>query len=157
MRNKTLKLDFKPEYDFRLIGLSSNTKDYFLCYTVNRILELDFVRQDDISFTIQDREAYFSISFYDDEIMKRKYKLIHNKTYQTTEHKMNNPSLFVDIETILLIPEMSKIDYFIQFFGQWGRAEWNEILRRLRRCPHIVAAAEINPLELKSKEYLIFE
>ena len=41
-------LNIEEDYDFSLIGISCHAKDYKLCFEFNKLLEVDFIRTEDL-------------------------------------------------------------------------------------------------------------
>lgn len=164
MPAKKVKLKFEPEYNFRLLGVVCNTKDYLLCHTLNQKLEYDLVKQDDIEFQVQSKtnqEEVYTYSFYkyQDEIMKRKIHLIENKMYTLPNEQEDGMVEILELNEkwIHLLPEAKEANFFLQCFGHWSRAEWNAFLKSMREIALITALFEIDPEKLKSKEILLLE
>lgn len=164
MPTKKVKLKFEPEYNFRLLGIVCNTKDYLLCHTLNQKLEYDLVKQDDIEFQALSKtsqEVLFTYSFYkyQDEIMKRKIHLIENKMYPSESDFTNLGTEMIDsnMTWLHLLSEAKEANFFLQCFGHWTRAEWNAYIKTIREITIITALFEIDPQKLKSKEILLLE
>jgi hypothetical protein len=55
-----------------------------------------------------------------------------------------------------LIPEKKRIDYFIKISGLKGTDEINETLHNINKINNIIACYAIEPMDLKSRDNLIF-
>ena len=55
-----------------------------------------------------------------------------------------------------LIPEMRKVDYFILIRNYISEEEVEQMIDDINKLPEILAAIEVDPRKLKSKENLIF-
>ena len=96
MPKTILRLDDDDQYDFILVGIACQYKDYRLCHDLNTGLEIQLRRENDYEIFNGKRMENISFSFYrfvtgeDDH-----YFLLSNKGRQG-----------------LLIPEQKQIDYF---------------------------------------------
>ena len=55
-----------------------------------------------------------------------------------------------------LIPEKKKVDYFIKIIGLKDNTEFNKTMRSINRINNIMASYAIDPMDLKSRDNLIF-
>lgn len=55
-----------------------------------------------------------------------------------------------------LIPEMKKADYFILIQNYIDKDDLENVISGLNQIPEVLAAIEVDPRKLKSKENLIF-
>ena len=55
-----------------------------------------------------------------------------------------------------LIPEKKKVDYFIKITGLTDSVELSKTLLNINKINNIVASYAIDPLDLKSRDNLIF-
>ena len=137
MSKKTLFTDF--DYDFNLIGISSHSKDYRLCWEINQALNTDLKKEEDVSFTSKKGdEIEFSMYFFQDELTEKDLRLITNKK-----------------EGRILIPEQPMADYFLILYD-FDSFETKEIIKRLKKSNVILTAFSIEVTTLKSKENLLF-
>ena len=140
MSKNSLQLDF--DYDFELISVISSIRDYRMCWLLNKSLNFDFIRQEDIEiqFSKMRRLSYFSLFLFEDEINFSQYYFINNKSSGT-----------------YLIPELKQVDYFLLLRGSDVLHEKGRIIDGLRSLQAVETFFEVNPNELKSKQNLIFE
>ena len=105
---------------------------------VRKILNHEEVDDIDLSFD-SNKKGSFSLYKFDDE-----------ESY-TTFHLLSNRC-----ETGYLIPELKQIDYFIQYWGPMSDKELSSFKDELREIPSVLAAILIDPMELKSRNNLLF-
>ncbi len=138
MIKKFLKLEL--DFDFILIAITSQLKDYRLCYYINKYTETNFNKVDDLCLHFKDDGAkYFSHYLYQWTNTDCLFHLLANKGTDG-----------------FLIPEMKEADYFILIKEFIDEEDLDFFLERIKLIQDIQAAAEINPNRLKSKENLLF-
>jgi hypothetical protein len=138
MSKLILELDF--DFDFSLFGISSHVPNYRLAWGINNLFETDLERSDDIDLSFEnDKIGSFSLYKFDDA-----------ESY-TTFHLLSNRC-----ETGYLIPELKQIDFFIQYWGPMGKSELSSFKDELREIPSVLASIQIDPMELKSRNNLLF-
>jgi len=138
MARSVLKIQY--EYPFEVIGIVSGVKDYRLCHCINKELQMNFTRQDDLSMAMNRQGDETSFSLYsDEELEPEKYLLIGNKG--------SNAWFF---------PEIRNVDYLLiaRDPGTWFDPE--EMIKKLRVLQVISGAYEIGYEKLKSKENLLY-
>ncbi len=140
MSRHVLHVDF--DFDFELLSIISPLRDYRLCHQINRHLQLDFVRMNDLEITNEKKriQAQFPVFTYEDEINFLQYFLIGNKC-----------------AGFHLIPEMKEVDYFLMMRGDAAGMVKADIMSRLKKLSDIQTLFEVEPKNLKSKNNLIFE
>jgi len=135
------KVLLKPEndYDFDLIGISCHQKDYRLSFEINKGLELDLQKDNDLIINTKNGQTAFSLSLYIDEENHREYYLIANSG---TGGK--------------LVPEQNLSDFFLMIRGVISDEDIERCIEDIKRIEIVLAAYEIEISTLKSKENLIF-
>jgi hypothetical protein len=162
LMKKIVLTDF-ADYNFILIGISSHDEDYRVCWHLNKLLSVDFNRMADIDILHpkSGQESTFPlfqfISRQEDPMdnqelpLSEKEELIADEmdiTYQliANRHAAGN-----------LIPEQSKMDYFLMIKGEAAyHYIVDDLLKQIRSLPCVMAAFKIEPESLKSKDNLIF-
>ena len=138
---KKVKLTYKPDYNFVLIGISSHENDYKLAWSINNTLNLNFSKKDDL--TIYDKKHSVSLPFsvfsHNDETNLLSYNLISNRC-----------------ENGFLIKEINNFDFFIQIYGDLSDKEVTEILNKLKKDSNIILATKLDLSKIKSIGNLIF-
>lgn len=135
------KLQLQPEfdYDFDLIGISCHLKDYRLCFEMNKHLEIDLQRDNDLLISKRSDSASFSLSLFIDDENHREYYLIANKGTKG-----------------LLIPEQKAADFFLILKGVFSDEDMDETMNRLKEMEVVLAVYAIQVDSLKSKANLLF-
>jgi len=139
LNKKVLK--FEIDLDFVLIAITSSLKDYRLCYLVNRDLNFNFVKGDDLQLDPLhgDNPAYFSIYNFNIESSDTDFYLIANKGSEG-----------------YLLPEMNRTDYLLMIKNYFDTDELEKLITGLNHIPEIVAAVKVDPKKIKSRENLLF-
>lgn len=134
-------LKFEIDLDFVLIAVTSPLKDYRLCYYINKQLNFNFTRQDDLELDIHHNSgpALFSMYHHYWETTETDFYFIGNKGTDG-----------------LLIPEMREVDYFFMIKNYIDDYELDELVIQLNKITEIVAAVKIDPKKIKSRENLLF-
>jgi hypothetical protein len=137
--NKTyLKLSL--DLDFVLIAITAPLKDYVFCHQINTRLNLDFVKVEDheVYFNIDEPPLSFSRYYFYIEQGDNEFYIINNRNSEG-----------------FLIPEMSRVDFFMIIHSYIDKEDLRYILTGLNKLPDIQVAAQIDPYKLKSKENLV--
>ena len=110
------------------------------CHQINTRLNLNFEKADDheVYFNVDEPPVAFSKYYFYVEQGDNEYFILSNRNSEG-----------------FLIPEMSKVDYFMIIHTYIDKEDLNYILTGLNKLPDIQVAAQIDPLKLKSKENLI--
>lgn len=139
MNKKFLK--FEIDLDFVLIAVTTSLKDYRVCYLINKGLNFDFIKIEDLAVDIQPGAAssYFSLYTYNWEASETDFFFIANKGTDG-----------------YLIPEMKKADYFLMIKNYIDDKDLENIISGLNKISEIVAAVKIDPKKIKSRENLLF-
>jgi hypothetical protein len=132
-------LTIEEDYDFSLIGISCHTKDYRLCWELNKALDTDLIRTTD--FEISKKSETISFSFYEyiDEANYLEYFLISNRA-----------------KNGFLIPEQKKVDFFLMVRGNISESLTKEIIGKINSLSLVLTSFNIDPNQLKSKQNLLF-
>lgn len=140
MPKTVLRLDDDDQYDFILVGIACQYKDYRLCHDLNAGLDIQLRRENDYEIFNGKRMENICFSFYryvtgeDDN-----YFLLSNKGRQG-----------------LLIPEQKQIDYFLMVRENVKRIQLPELLNQLKEVKIILGNFKMDPKSLKSRENLLF-
>ena len=134
-------LKFEIDLDFVLIAVTTPLKDYRICYLINKYLNFNLAKVDDLKVEIHpDTEAVlFSMYTHNWEESDTDFYFIANKGSDG-----------------YLIPEMRKADYFLMIKNYIDENDLDSLVSSLNRIPEIVAAVKIDPKKIKSRENLLF-
>ena len=139
MAKTVLRFDTDEEFDFLLIGIVCQHKDYRLCHELNRKLELNLVREKDYEVTISKRMHPALFSFF-------KFENEEQDLYYVFENKGQHS---------LLIQEQKQIDYFLMIRESFQRQNISELVNTIKQIPVVLGAYAIDPRSLKSREYFL--
>lgn len=131
-----LTLDVEYDYDFSLIAISCFEWEYRLAWLINKAIDTDLVRVDDLEMTNKDSQSSHPVyvgSHFDGEAT---LTLIKNRE-----------------EDGILMPELAQIDFLLKAENYQDSEE--DLMASLRKIPQIQAAFLIDVNQLKHKEYLI--
>jgi hypothetical protein len=136
MSKKVLKIEKNPEYDFHIAGIITGLRDYKLCFEINKCLELELTRLDDISLSAGRPGASTNHSFFeyngpDGEM----YLLLGNRDKGNTG---------------FYIPEMKNVDYFFLISHPPPGFEIKRIISGVREIAKVAGVYEIIPETIKS-------
>lgn len=139
LNRKNLK--FEIDFDFILIAITTSLKDYRICYLVNKCLNFNFVRGDDLELDIGPgkSEVLFSMFNYSWETTETDFIFIANKGSEG-----------------YLVPEMREADYFMIIKNYIDESDLENIISALNKITEVVAAVKIEPKKIKSRENLLF-
>ena len=139
---------------FLLIALHSTLEDYAMMYFLNQSFKANFKRtKEDFDLT---QGSSFSVYEWEDKNNDRFWKLIANRS--TKETVLANNDLFSNDHTYVkprLIPELKEVDYFLRI-DEDSNLSQEEVIRKVLSVPKIMAAYQVEPNKLKSKNNLIF-
>lgn len=138
--NKTT-LKYELDLDFVLLAITAPLKDYRLCFKINKQLDFDFSRIEELEliFNSDEEPVYYSRYLYLQPQTETEFDLIANKGTGG-----------------FLIPEMKTVDFFLIIRNYIDENELRSFILALNKIPEILVAAEVDPRKLKSKENLIF-
>lgn len=140
MNRKTLK--FEIDLDFVLIAITTSLKDYRTCYLINKYLNFNFTKTDDLEVDLLHgggSPVFFSLYKYHWEASETDFYFIANKGSDG-----------------YLVPEMRKADYFLMIKNYIDDDDLDKLISRLNKIPEVVAAVKIDPKKIKSRENLLF-
>jgi len=141
---KKTKLIVDYDFDFTLLGMVAPLKDYKLAWTLNKRLQVNLVKKDDLQIDFNDGKVV-SLSQFVFETENNKLTLLKNKSFETDDNRNR-----------FLLPELNHIDYLLKIEGEGDSFSSDKILSTLRIIEDIQLAQQIKIETLKSKENLIF-
>lgn len=127
------------EYDFFVIGITCHAKDYRLAWSINKLLDINFEKDNDIELTNKKgKTSKHSCFHYLDDDTDNEYRLISNKS-------QNN----------FLIKEQKQADFYLIIYESDSETI-EEITAQLKTINIILMSFEVNIATLKSKDNLLF-
>ena len=139
LNRKVLK--FEIDLDFVLIAVTTSLKDYRVCYLINKALNFNFAKIQDLEVDINNDlvPVLFSIYNYNWETTETDFYFIANKGSDG-----------------YLVPEMRKADYFLLIKNYIDENDLDNLISAINKIPEIVTAVKIDPKKVKSRENLLF-
>ncbi|MCP4552127.1 MAG: IPExxxVDY family protein [Bacteroidetes bacterium] len=135
----SLTLDFTSDYS--VIGISCHLKDYRLTFNLNKELNLQLKRVDDFTLSdTKDESLNYSIYYYHCHDTNNNFSLVSN---HHAERK--------------LIPSLKKFDYFLLIQNNTNTQAKKELIKAIKKVPHILTAFEIELSKVKNIHTLIAE
>lgn len=135
------KLSIDDDYEFSLIGISSHSKDYRLCWSLNHELGTVFCKKADLKVELVKLREISLFSFYEYE----------------DEENFNSHYIIANSGTSgALLPEHRNLDYFWMVKGNFTAHNMKELLDKLSKIDAIITCLVIDVATLKSKQNLIF-
>ena len=140
-----MQLDWLPaKPDFELFHIYCHQKDYRLCAALNQQFKCDFKRIRDFAEEKDKPEnPTYSQFVYADEITHKEYFLISNQPL-VKEVVTKEGDLFPTEQPTLLIPELPRVDYFFQLYGQFEDYELEDIEFQLKMISMVNAANRVD-------------
>jgi hypothetical protein len=135
------KLNVRPdEVSVALFGISTNLKDFKLCYLLNKHLEWKFFKIEDLPVTIAGSglPEKFSLYMYRDDERFNTYYLLANR-----------------IQDICLLPSFRQADFFLIVEGPSKKSSKESLVKSLGKIPNIQMAFETEPANIKGIEILL--
>ncbi len=134
-----LVLTFEEDYEFSLIGISCHSKDYRLCWELNKQLSIDMVRTADLEISKKDTVSSFSFYEFIDETNYLEYYLISNRG--NSGH---------------IIPEQKSMDFFLMIKGNISDNHTKDCIAKINSLSLVLTSFNVDPNQLKSKQNLLF-
>jgi hypothetical protein len=136
-----IKLQLKEESELALIAIVSPESDYRLCWAINRELNFDFKKEEDIK-VIKNKKSQdtkeFAIYTFEQVEKYMTYHLVANRAFNT-----------------YLVPELKKVDYLFIIKGDQAEEEVTELTKKLLAINLIITAYKVDYSTLKSKSNLM--
>jgi hypothetical protein len=140
MAKTVLKLTDDDEFDFLLLGIVCQQKDYRLCHELNRQLELNLKRDSDFEIRNTKRMKTSSFPFF-------QYSNKDGDVYYIFSNKGKDD---------FLVPEHRNVDYLLMIKENFKRIDEQELADEIKKIPIVLGAYPLEVQKLKSKGNLIF-
>jgi len=142
MAKQKLKITEEPfEFNFTVLAIASQSRDYHFCWLINRELGINLKRNTDLQVDDAKKRlvSYFSFYTYKDEDELRHYYFLANKSGSD-----------------LFLPEVKVADFLLVVNEKQG-PEIKKMVSAIKKLPQVLAVTELQVNKLKSKKNLIFE
>ena len=133
MRTKHI-LETPYELDYIVLGINSHAKEYKLCWSVNKTLQLDLEKTD-----TNNNKEWISSYTYNDSSSKTEYTLFVNQ-----------------IREGYLFPKRKNINYFLKIKNPLWEQEKTEFIKKLKEVPEVLLIFELDTKEIENIENKIF-
>lgn len=139
---KKAKLLIEHTYDFELLGLVSPVRDYKMAWLINRDLDLDLIKSEDLLLEFLTLPS-LKISQYFLSLPHGFVQLLRNKALNSTN------------QVSYLIPELKSMDYFLLVQDETFQISINTFANQLAKNSQIQNVMKLDVSKLKSKENLL--
>ncbi len=140
MKKNKLHIDY--EYDFTLLAVVSNVREYKLAWSINQKLHINLVKEKDLQFNFLN-EQNLIVSNYKFATEHTTFRLLKNKSVQEESNAF-------------LIPELNGFDFLVMIQGVGDFFDGIDVEQALKEIPVIQYISKVTIHQLKSKENLIF-
>ena len=129
---KQFVLDSVADHELSVIAINSHTKGYRLCWNINKVLQMDFEKKEDLKIN---KELYFSrYNYICDEGIE--YNILKNQSKKG-----------------YLIPEHKAINYFLVTESEINK---DELIKQLRDVKEVLLDFDLDKKAIKQIDRLIF-
>lgn len=133
---KTLDFDYEDHLDFTMIGIVCAYKDFRLCYEINKVLEINLCKEDDLEMKKERRGSASTFSLYN-------FSNGDNEQYIVLANKGSSGNF---------INELKHIDYFMLIRNLSPFNSLAIITEGLRQIPLITNITVLEATHYKSSE-----
>jgi hypothetical protein len=149
-------------FDFVLVGITCPENQYRLVSLLNDTLGINLFLSDYPPFNLKDGKLFrFSLYRYLDEELGLDYSFIPNTSNfnEPNPNTVQTGDLFSELEvdeSVRLVKELPKTDYFLILKGEDLHNVQFKIMELLKTIDEIIQLQAIEPHDLQSKRNLIF-
>ena len=142
MKKQKLVVDF--DYNFKLFGIISPASEHKLAWELNRGLNINMIKNDDININfLNNKNLIISNFLFEKE--ESILRLLKNKS-------VGMPAT----SNLFLVPELKQFDYLLTIGGFEQTFKPENVVVRLGQINVIHNVINLDVLKLKSKENLVF-
>jgi len=137
---KKHKLDLAIEEDFCLLSVVTDEPDYKLCWMINRFLDMNFEKQEELQLFHRklDEEQVFSHFSYHDSDALITFRIIRNRS-----------------ENGYFLDELKNIDYLIHIQGEINTMRINDFMQSVGALEPVRMCVPSDLSRIKNKERLL--
>ena len=137
---KKHKLELAIEEDFCLLGVVADEPDYKLCWLINRALDMNFEKQDELQLfhSKLDEEQVFSNFSYHDQDALITFRIIRNRS-----------------ENGYFLDELKNIDFLIHIQGDITTTRINSFMQAVGALEPVRMCVPSDLSRIKNKERLM--
>lgn len=141
---KKLKLKADYSYDFHLIGIISQSKDYTVSWAINRALDIGLKKESDLEVDLKNAEK-LTISNFVFENDFRRFTLLTNKVLTETTKTQK-----------LFVPSLGTFDFLLKIEEFEETSDLDMLFTALRRSEKIDSIVKLDVKKIKEKESFLF-
>ncbi len=137
---KKHKLDLAFEEDFCLLGVVSDEPDYKLCWLINRALDMDFEKQDDLQLfhnKLGEEQVFSNFSYHDRDALIT-FRIIRNRS-----------------ENGYFLDKLKNIDFLIHIQGDITATRINSFMLSVGALEPVRMCVPSDLSRIKNKERLM--
>ena len=138
------RLEVSYDFAFHLVALSTGVKAYKLAWTLNRDLQINLSKADNLSINFS-RGKSLSIANYTSKREHQTVRLLKNRS-EDFDSKRNT----------CLLPELTKFEYLLMVSDDSTTFDINTFISKIEQIPFVDFALSVDTAKLKSKDNLIF-
>jgi len=140
MAVKKHKLEMAIEEEFCLLGIVADEPDYKFCWRINRELEINFEKLDDLELYHPklNVDQQFSIFAFDDEDAMVTYRIIKNRS---------DKGYFID--------ELKNLDFLVHIQGEIHKDQISTFMQSVNTIPAVLMCVPVDLARLLNKERLL--
>jgi hypothetical protein len=142
---KTTKLVVDYDYDFEVLALISSVKDYKLAWALNKTLQINLSKTEDICLDFI-KEGRLLISNFIFETEYATFRLLKNRSGEAAK----------GFAKPFLLPELKEYDFIIMISGESASMNAEKTMEKLKNLSLVEYVKPIEIETLKSRENLIF-
>lgn len=133
---KKYVLEVTHDLDYIVLGINSHAKEYKLCWSVNKKLQLDLEKNPTFK---QNQKKWTSEYTYNDNSSKTEYALFLNQFKEG-----------------YLLPKRKNINYFLKIKNPLWEKEKQEFIKKLKEIPEVLLIFELDLSETEKLENTLF-
>ena len=150
--------DFDDEI-YSLLAIHCTLNDYRIAYLLNKYLNINlkrYVYDLDFEYT----SASYSIYEWEDLNGQTMWNLVSNICKKEEDSIVSTGSLFDASSKVIksynLIPEYKNVNYFLKIENDENKVNMKSIISKIQKIPQVVTVYDVDVINLKSKNNLIF-
>lgn len=141
---KKLKLKADYSYNFHLIGIISQSKDYTVSWAINKALDVGLKKASDLEVDLKNAEK-LTISNFIFENDFRRFTLLNNKVLANTAMTQK-----------LFVPSLGTFDYLLKIEEFEETSDLEILFATLRKSEKIDSIVKLDVKKIKEKESFLF-
>jgi len=137
---KKHKLDLAIEEDFCLLGVVTDEPDYKLCWMINRFLDMNFEKQEELQLfhrKLNEEQVFSHFSYHDSDALIT-FRIIRNRS-----------------ENGYFLDELKNIDYLIHIQGEINTMRINDFMQSVGALEPVRMCVPSDLSRIKNKERLL--